>query len=99
MNGFLVLMLVLVSILFFWFFIITEKTNNGYRKIRFTNFYTHRIMASIKLGRILKKEERVHHKNKNRSDNRLSNLQVFRNQREHMKHHWKEWKEKRKGRK
>ena len=96
MNGILKFLIILGSLLFAWFFIITEKTKSGYRKIRFTNIYTHRIFASIKEGRIIKKIERVHHKNHNRLDNRMSNLQVFKNQSEHMKHHWKEWRRKRK---
>jgi hypothetical protein len=37
------------------------------------------------LGRHLDKEEVVHHKNKIRDDNRLSNLELFMNNGEHLK--------------
>ena len=37
----------------------------------------HRIVVSEHLGRPLERAEEVHHKNGNRSDNRLSNLELW----------------------
>lgn len=62
---------------------------NGYRKVRISEKPVHRIKASIKLGRPLKKREVVHHINHNKLDNSFSNLKVFKNQSAHMKEHWK----------
>lgn len=46
----------------------------------------HRAKAEQKIGRTLKKHEDVHHKNGNKKDNRLSNLEVL-HHKEHAGHH------------
>lgn len=74
--------------------IIFTYEDNGYRKVRIIDQSVHRLVASIKLGRSLKKGEVVHHKNHNKQDNRPKNLQIFKSQSEHMKHHWKQRKRK-----
>ena len=49
----------------------------------------HRLVVEKKLGRYLKKEEVVHHINENKQDNRIENLMLFKNNKEHMKFHTK----------
>lgn len=49
----------------------------------------HRLVMEEKLGRYLKSEEVIHHKNRNRSDNRIINLRLFKNHSEHRKYHEK----------
>ena len=51
--------------------------------------YEHRIIASEKIGRLLKKNEQVHHINGNKIDNRPENLQVISGMAEHRSLHRK----------
>jgi len=73
--------------------LLTYEKNN-YRRIRFVEVPVHRVVATIKMRRRLRKGEVVHHINENKLDNRLNNLRVFKSQSAHMKHHWKKKKKK-----
>jgi len=49
--------------------------------------YEHRYVMEQEIGRLLTSEEVVHHNNKDRKDNRIENLRLFNNQKEHIRHH------------
>jgi hypothetical protein len=47
----------------------------------------HRLVVEEYIGRKLTKEERIHHLNEIKSDNRIENLMLFPNDKEHIKFH------------
>jgi hypothetical protein len=47
----------------------------------------HRLVVEKQIGRLLEPDEVVHHKNHNKSDNRITNLLLFKNQGTHMAYH------------
>ena len=63
------------------------KDKKGYKKYSDSGKSVHRHVAEKKMGRKLKRGEVVHHKNRNKSDNRRSNLRVFRSQKQHHRTH------------
>jgi hypothetical protein len=65
----------------------TYIDKNGYRRFSDSNKLVHRYVVEKKIGRKLRQEEIVHHKNRNKLDNSPENLEVFANQEEHEKHH------------
>ena len=63
----------------------------GYKKIQVNKYlqYEHRVVMENFLKRKLKKTEIIHHKNENKLDNRLKNLEIL-NRGSHMKYHMNE---------
>lgn len=49
--------------------------------------YEHRLVMEKELGRYLKSSEIVHHKNHDGQDNKPSNLEIFKDQGEHIRQH------------
>lgn len=68
----------------------TYRDANGYKRYRDSNKLVHRYVAERKLRRKLRPEEVVHHKNRNKLDNRMSNLWVFKSQQNHHTTHKKD---------
>jgi len=68
----------------------TYTNKQGYKIFKNSNIPIHRWMAEKKLGRKLRRGEVVHHKNRNKKDNRLSNLWVFSSQDDHGRAHKKD---------
>lgn len=60
-----------------------------YKRFSDSKTLVHRYIASKKLWRKLLPREVVHHKNRNKIDNRPANLQIFASQEEHNKLHQK----------
>lgn len=64
-----------------------ERSRNGSgRYVKISGTSEHRLVASIKIGRPLRGNEVVHHKNGDKKDNRPENLEVM-DHREHMRIH------------
>ncbi len=55
----------------------------GYKHFANSGIPVHRHVAAKKLGRPLKSGEVVHHINRDKTDNRRSNLWIFKNQEQH----------------
>ena len=64
-------------------------TKLGYLRINIDGkrMLHHRWIMEQHIGRKLREKERVHHKNGIKTDNRIENLELFKNQSEHMKKH------------
>lgn len=62
----------------------------GYKRYRNSGILVHRYIAERKLRRKLRDGEVVHHKNRNKRDNRRSNLWVFSSQKKHHTTHKKD---------
>jgi len=62
----------------------------GYKRFSDSGKLVHRYIAGKMLGRKLWPGEVVHHKNRNKLDNRRSNLWVFKSQEEHYRIHKKD---------
>jgi len=69
------------------------KMKNGYKFYANSGKSVHRHVAEQKLGRPLRNGEVVHHINRDKTDNRRSNLWVFKSQAQHDAIHIKDKKE------
>jgi hypothetical protein len=74
------------------------KTTHGYLMIKFSEhpfadrqgyIQEHRLKVEVKIGRYLTKEEKIHHINGIKTDNRIENLMLFPNDSKHHKFHQK----------
>jgi len=63
----------------------TYVSKKGYRKFKGSGKLVHRWVEEKKLGRRLKPNEVVHHKDGNPLNNSPDNLKVYRSQSEHMR--------------
>lgn len=68
---------------------------NGYVRLRFGDerIFLHRYLMEQHLGRKLSKDERLHHVNGNKADNRIENLELMSSHSRHIAlHHADMWK-------
>ncbi len=66
----------------------TDK--RGYKRFKSNGRLVHRVVAEKKLGRKLKSQEVVHHRDRNKTNNTPGNLRVFKNQASHDRQHRKD---------
>jgi len=66
---------------------LTYIDKNGYKRFHDSDILVYRHVAEMKLGRKLRFGEVVHHINRNKLDNRRSNLWIFKSQQKHYKIH------------
>ncbi len=62
--------------------------NHPYKSVR-KAVLQHRLVIEKSIGRFLKPNERVHHINGIKNDNRIKNLKLFKNQSDHIKYEYK----------
>jgi hypothetical protein len=62
-------------------------TGRSYAKVPDTDDHVHRVVAAVALGRPLALGEVVHHEDRNKRNNALTNLIVFPSQAVHARHH------------
>lgn len=65
----------------------TYTDERGYKRFKDSNKLVHRWVMEKKIGRRLCKEERVHHIDGNKINNKKENLRLFASQDEHEMHH------------
>jgi len=66
---------------------LTYIDKKGYKRFRDSDILVHKHVAEMMLGCKLRPGEVVHHNNRNKLDNRRSNLWVFESQQKHYKIH------------